>query len=72
MKDLQAGVGKDGKLAAILARISVDGTTPQRWVEEGRQVDHRLAFGGKLVPLVIEVDCVSWFDVHAPAPPASP
>ncbi len=72
VKDLQVGVGKDGKLPAILARISVDDVTPQRWVEEGRQVDHRFAFGGKLVPLAIDVDCISWFDVHAPAHAASP
>jgi hypothetical protein len=72
VNDLQVGVGKDGKLPAILARISVDDMTPQRWVEEGRQVDHRFAFGGKLVPLAIDVECVSWFDVHAPAHAASP
>jgi hypothetical protein len=72
VRDLQVGVGKDGKLPAILARISVDDMTPQRWVEEGRQVDHRFAFGGKLVPLAIDVECVSWFDVHAPAHAASP
>jgi hypothetical protein len=72
VKDLQEGVGKDGKLSAILARISVDHKTPQRWVEEGRQVDHRFAVGGKLVPLAIELECVSWFDVRAPAQTASP
>jgi hypothetical protein len=72
VKDLHVGVGKDRKLPAILAHISVDDMTPQRWVEEGRQVDHRFAFGGKLVPLAIEVECVSWFDVHAPATAASP
>jgi hypothetical protein len=72
VKDLQEGVGKDGKLSAILARVTVDYKTPQRWVEEGRQVDHRDAFGGKLVPLDVDVECVSWFDVHAPAQAASP
>jgi hypothetical protein len=72
VKDLQEGVGKDGKLSVILARISVDNRTPQRWVEEGGQVDRRFAFGGKRVPLAIDVECVSWFDVHAPAHPASP
>jgi hypothetical protein len=72
VNDLRVGVGKDGKLSAVLARISVDSMKPQRWVEEGRQVDHRSAFGGKLVPLAIDVDCVSWFDVHAPPHAASP
>jgi hypothetical protein len=72
LKDLQVDVGKDGKLPAIMARVSVDYMTPQRWVEEGRQVDHRFASGGKLVPLAIDVECVSWFDVHAPAHAASP
>jgi len=72
VKDLQVGVGRDGKLPAILARISVDDMRPQRWMEEGRQVDHRFAFGGKVVPLAIDVACVSWFDVHAPAHAASP
>jgi len=72
VKDLQVGVGKDGKLPVILARISVDDRTPQRWVEEGRQVDHRYAFGGKPVPLAIDAECVSWFDVHAPAHAAAP
>lgn len=72
VKDLEVGVGKDGKLSAILARISVDYKTPHPWVEEGRQVDHRFALGGKLVPLTIDVECVSWFDVHAPAQTASP
>jgi len=66
VKDLKVVVGKGGKLSAILATISVDYKTPQRWVEEGRQVDHRVALGGKLVPLEIDVECVSWFDVHAP------
>jgi len=72
VKDLQVGVGNDGKLSAILARITVDHMTPQRWVEKGGQVDHRVSFGRKPVPLFIDVDCVSWFDVHAPAQAASP
>jgi len=64
VSDLHVNVGKDGKLPAVLARISVDGRTPQRWVEEGGEVDHRFTFGRKLVPLTIEVECVSWFDVR--------
>jgi hypothetical protein len=65
LKDLHVNVGMDGRLPALLARISVDGRRPQRWVEEGGEVDHRTTFGRKLVPLTIEVECVSWFDLHA-------
>jgi hypothetical protein len=66
------GIDKDGKLSAILARIRVDHTTPQRWLEEGGESDRRFAEAGKPVPLVIDVQCLSWFDVHAPAHTASP
>jgi hypothetical protein len=72
LRDLHVNVGDGDKLPVVLARISVDGRTPQRWVEEGGEVDHRVTFGRKLVPLTIEVECVSWFDVHAPAHAASP
>jgi hypothetical protein len=73
VKDLEVGVGKDGKLPVVLARITVDDTTPQRWVQgAGEQGDHRFAFGGKLVPLAIDTECVSWFDVHGPAHAPSP
>jgi hypothetical protein len=72
VNELHVNVGNDGKLPVLLARISVDGRTPQRWVEEGGEVDHRTTFGRKLVPLTIEVECVSWFDVHAPAHAAAP
>jgi len=72
VNDLHVNVGKDGKLSAVLASISVDGKRPQRWLEEGGEVDHRFTFGRKLVPLEIEVRCVSWFDVRPPAHAASP
>ena len=72
VKDLLVSVGKDDKLPAILARISVDGKTPQRWAEEGGEPGHRVSFGRKLVPFTIDVKCVSWFDLRAPAHAASP
>lgn len=72
VKKLHVNVGKDGKLSAVLASISVDGKTPQRWLEEGGEVDHRFTFGGKLVPLEIEVRCVTWFDLRAPVHATSP
>jgi len=72
LKDLQMGIDKDGKLSAILARIRVDHTTPQRWLEGGGESARRFAEAGKPVPLVIDVQCLSWFDVHAPAHTASP
>jgi hypothetical protein len=65
VKDLQVNVGKGDKLPAVLARISVDGKTPQRWAEEGGEAGHRVAFGRKRVPFTIDVKCVSWFDLHA-------
>lgn len=74
VKDVSVGVGRDGKLPALLARISVEEMTPQRWVqvENGGQGDHRSTFGGKLVPLAIDVECVSWFDVRASGGTAAP